>query len=429
MSEPELSQPATLVRHRVGGAHRDSVEDASVGPAQSDRPVATVRCRAEHRVGVALAQELAAACQEVGRSPAACPCRPAVPGRRPRRTRRQAGRPTFRSPVGSPSPPAAAMIRSGRRARAPSRAPGVATTVSSVSRRAAAAIAAASAWLQRWAQASLDPAGHRLLGDHDDRRRAHAADPAPCRATVRRVPRTVPVTFERPTRGRYETVDLVDPPAAARRPQHHLEGPAEAAVAACPSVQQVGAPHRPHRSEVRQPSARPGDAAPRRRARGSRIARGAATRRARPVAAAEHEVGAAVGDRRRRPRGDRRGSSDAVAVHEAHDVGSARRQPGVARGAEARGRAPSTTLAPSAARDLRPSRRSSRCRRRWVGSRGRGASTPAATPRLRRAPGARHRSPSERTHGTPRCRRHRAYKIRNSRSLREAKLSRHGATA
>ena len=49
--------------------------------------------------------------------------------------------------------------------------------------------------------------------------------------TARQVPRTLPVTFERPpTRGPYETAASDAPPRRGGA-EHHLERPAEAAVA------------------------------------------------------------------------------------------------------------------------------------------------------------------------------------------------------
>ena len=149
--------------------------------------------------------------------------------------------------------------------------------------------------------------------------------------TARSVPRTVPVTFERPRRGRWLTGHLADLPAGLRRPDHHLERPAEPPVAQ-PERQQRLAAGGAHRPEVGQPHA----AAPPQLER-QRAVREPAVERAGAAAGAEHEVGVAGRDRLGDP-GEVTRVEGGVAVHEADDVGARRRQAGEAGGAEARPR-------------------------------------------------------------------------------------------
>ena len=182
------------------------------------------------------------------------------------------------------------------------------------------------------------------------------------------VPRTVPVTFERPTRGRYGDVELGDAPARGRAPR-----------AASPAGSRCAGRCRPSASSRRRRATRigpevvhrhAGGAADRAR-RAARLAsracsgpgaaadRGARRPSTRSALAGEHglgeagQVGGVEGARRRR----RSPRASAVAAS----------TPGVHRGAEAaprlvhdeRRRAP---------RRPRRSRRSSRCRRRSPGS-------------------------------------------------------------
>ena len=110
--------------------------------------------------------------------------------------------------------------------------------------------------------------------------------------TARTVPRTVPVTFDRPMRGDVGHGDLLDPPARVRRPQHHLERPAEPPVGDAELEQRL-APSGAHRAEVG--AADPGPAPDESKA-STRFATRACSgqRRDGRAAGAEHEIGWSV---------------------------------------------------------------------------------------------------------------------------------------
>ena len=78
--------------------------------------------------------------------------------------------------------------------------PGVLRAVSSVAVSAARGDRRGLVGRARRAEARLDPAGPGLLGDDEQRRAGHRSTAVMSR-TVRAVPRRVPVTLERPTRG------------------------------------------------------------------------------------------------------------------------------------------------------------------------------------------------------------------------------------
>ena len=158
------------------------------------------------------------------------PRSPRTPPAAGRRARRRAAGSTSKPASGSQSPgsPSSTSTR---------RAAGVSATAYRVSARHASATAAAPSASEVGDQARLRPCRARAPW----RSRSAIRSPgrcgsshrlASCRRSSRSVPRTVPVTFERPParRGR-RPVDLLDPPAGVGGAQHHLERPAEAPVA------------------------------------------------------------------------------------------------------------------------------------------------------------------------------------------------------
>ena len=159
--------------------------------------------------------------------------------------------------------------------------------------------------------------------------------------TARRVPRTLPVTFD----DLPSAVDTRPPPRSRAIPGRPRPAPSRAATGAAVAqsqLQQRLAPGGPHRSEVGQRDRRSGGAA-RARAGGLRRARATARRRARPRARRGRDRP------RRRPPGPRPAElprvERSVAVHEAHHVRRRCLQPGEARRAEP---------APRLAHDARP---------------------------------------------------------------------------
>ena len=238
-------------------------------------------------------------------------------------------------------------------------------------------------------QPGLAATGHRRLGDDDEcghdaapvvrdralprgdehaRHVAHGAHRAAHRAGHLRAPGARPVGH----------VDLADPPAARRRQQHHLQRPAEAAVADR-ELQQRAAPRGAHRAEVAQAQAAAAPQLEREHAVGEPCVE--RHRAGLGLPRAEHEVALAasdrVGDERQVARIERR-----VAVHEADDAVGRGEQPGVARGAEARLRLV-TRRARRARRRSARSRRSIRCRRRAACTQPACATGPRAGPRPR----------------------------------------------
>jgi hypothetical protein len=206
----EGGQPRALDRAGVGLAHRHAGEDRVVGLAQPDPPVAAVERCAEARVEVLERAE--AGVEQIGRDlrrvHADQERRAAHVGEGGREALRQAvaalgddlelrGDPRAGLAVedDDPAPGAARGEHGGERVL--DRGRGQPRGLLGRARRS---------------QARLDPAGDRLLGDHDERRGhvnscaarrppVHPRTEAMSR-TARTVPRTVPVTFERPSRGR-----------------------------------------------------------------------------------------------------------------------------------------------------------------------------------------------------------------------------------
>ena len=231
----------------------------------------------------------------------------------------------------------------------------------------------------RRAEAGLHPSRHRRLArsprSSSSQRHPHVVHGA------RHAP-TVPVTFDRPTRGRYGDRHLVDAPAGVGGAQHHLERPAEAAVARprarAASVRRatrigpevVGAPRRcggapsapsdtVRDAQVPRPCTRPGSGC---RAPSTRSACAGEHGRRDPV-----EVGAV---------------ERAVAVHERDEVLGGGDETGVTRSAEATSRFDDDDAHRVGGR-CRPSRRWSRCRRRSaIQPSGMPASTAGDGPRL-----------------------------------------------
>ena len=208
------------------------------------------------------------------------------------------------------------------------------------------------------------------------------------RDACRRPPVSCHARCPSPSSGRHAGVvhgDLGDPPAGPPRPEHHLEGPAEAPVDDA-QVRQRIATGGAHRAEVgqrraggaAQPTGEVAVGAPRVRCEAPRVVgrRAPSTRSASPAATGATTAGNAAG------------SSDASASQNATIGASATARP-AAHAAPKPRRGSSTTTAP-AARRRRPSRRSSRCRRR----------SPDSPPGRGRAPTAERRP--RRGRGTPR---------------------------
>ena len=145
----------------------------------------------------------------------ACPSRRALPARLRRRRRWRAVRRGRRRAAGSPRARRGASRRRGPSRTRTCRAAGVASTASSVSARAARASAAAWRGVHGGhSRVLLCPARGALA-------RTMSAVMSSTRAMspiARAVPRTVPVTFERPMRGRYATATswILHPATAAR---------------------------------------------------------------------------------------------------------------------------------------------------------------------------------------------------------------------
>ena len=213
--EPERDQALALDRAGVGLAHRHAVEDARVRPLEPDRPVAAVIGGAEHGIG-AVRERGQAGVEQLGRdlgrvhadqqrrAADVLECR-----RKPLCETAAALRDEL-EPVGQPAV-GLAVERHHPTGGQPRASDGGQRVLERRAREHGCLLR-----VQGRGQAGLHAAGHRRLGHHDERG-AHASAAVMSR-TVRSVPRTVPVTFERPRRGRYVTAtsSIVQPAAAAR---------------------------------------------------------------------------------------------------------------------------------------------------------------------------------------------------------------------
>ena len=324
-AQAELGEPDALDHARRGLAHRHAPERRRIGAAQADAPVAAVERGAEHGVG---AVERAEPCVEQLRGD--------LRRVHPDEERRAAdilerGGETRRQPVSALGHDLEAARhpcagRSVQHEHPPSRAARERDGCERVAECGTGQVRRLLRAAGRH-QARLHPAGCRALRDHDERGPGHPSTAAMSR-TARRVPRTVPVTFDRPRRGssRTATSSIAQPAAAARM------------------TISSGHPNRrsrmPSPSSASRPAARIGPRSVRRtpvapaQLERERAVRDPAVQRAAATAGAEHEVGGAathrLRDERQLTRVERR-----VAVHEADDVTPRGPQPGEARGAEA----------------------------------------------------------------------------------------------
>ena len=184
--------------------------------------------------------------------------------------------------------------------------------------------------------------------------------------TVRSVPRTVPVTFERPRARRGRSRRPRRSPARRRGPQHHLERPAEAPVLEAEAEQRLAAGGA-HRAEVAQrdagapPQLDREHAGWRARACSGHAPRARARARRARGRAAPASTGSAT-------RGSSRGSSEPSQSMKQTTSPRAAHSPAKHAAPKPR-RGSCTTCAPEPGGELAPSRRSSRCRRRSARSR------------------------------------------------------------